>query len=39
MAASQQEGFLVIPDISGFTEFIHEVDISHSEHIIADLLK
>lgn len=38
MAAKQQHGILIIPDISGFTEFVSEVEISHSEHIITDLL-
>ena len=30
---------LFIPDISGFTEFVHETEISHSQHIIAELLE
>jgi len=29
---------LFIPDISGFTKFVHETEISHSEHIISELL-
>jgi len=28
-----------IPDISGFTSFVNNVDISHSKHIIAELLE
>ena len=39
MSATPREGFLIIPDISGFTEFVHEVEIAHSEHIIGDLLE
>ena len=31
--------FLFIPDISGFTEFIHETEIRHSQHIISELLE
>ncbi|WP_299548884.1 DUF2652 domain-containing protein [Seonamhaeicola sp.] len=30
---------LFIPDISGFTEFVHHTDISHSRHIISELLE
>jgi hypothetical protein len=29
---------LFIPDISGFTKFVHETEVSHSEHIITELL-
>ena len=39
MASDNQKGMLLIPDISGFTEFVSEVEISHSEHIIAELLE
>jgi hypothetical protein len=39
LAATQQHGLLLIPDISGFTEFVSLVELSHSEHIIADLLE
>ena len=35
----QPQGLLLMPDISGFTEFVSEVEISHSEHIIAELLE
>ena len=38
MASDQQHGLLLIPDISGFTQFVNEVEISHSEHIITELL-
>lgn len=37
--SSAQPTLLFIPDISGFTEFVHETEISHSEHIIAELLE
>jgi len=30
---------LVIPDISGFSSFVNEVALSHSEHIISELLE
>ena len=30
---------LFIPDISGFTKFVHETEISHSQHIITELLE
>lgn len=30
---------LFIPDISGFTKFVHETEITHSEHIISELLE
>ena len=30
---------LFIPDISGFTEFVDETEITHSRHIIAELLE
>lgn len=34
-----QNAILFIPDISGFTEFVHNTDINHSRHIIAELLE
>ncbi|MCP5063658.1 MAG: DUF2652 domain-containing protein [Ignavibacteriae bacterium] len=34
----QNKAFIYIPDISGFTKFITETEISHSEHIISELL-
>lgn len=30
---------LFLPDISGFTEFVHFTEISHSKHIISELLE
>ncbi|MDX1285422.1 MAG: DUF2652 domain-containing protein [Draconibacterium sp.] len=30
---------LFIPDISGFTEFVHSTEIKHSRHIISELLE
>ncbi|MDX1410185.1 MAG: DUF2652 domain-containing protein, partial [Saprospiraceae bacterium] len=30
---------IFIPDISGFTEFVHSTEISHSRHIIEELLE
>jgi len=34
-----QKAVLFIPDISGFTEFVHHTDIKHSGHIISELLE
>ena len=34
-----QKALLFIPDISGFTEFVHHTEISHSRHIISELLE
>ncbi|GAB1856434.1 hypothetical protein MHTCC0001_12690 [Flavobacteriaceae bacterium MHTCC 0001] len=34
-----QNALLFIPDISGFTEFVHHTSIIHSKHIISELLE
>lgn len=34
-----QNAILFIPDISGFTEFVHHTAINHSKHIISELLE
>ena len=34
-----QNAILFIPDISGFTEFVHHTDINHSKHIVSELLE
>ncbi len=34
-----QKALLFIPDISGFTEFVHHTAMSHSRHIISELLE
>ncbi len=34
-----QNAILFIPDISGFTEFVHHTAISHSRHIVSELLE
>ncbi|NMH89347.1 DUF2652 domain-containing protein [Flavivirga algicola] len=34
-----QNAILFIPDISGFTEFVHHTDITHSRHIVSELLE
>ncbi|MBC3759885.1 DUF2652 domain-containing protein [Hyunsoonleella sp. SJ7] len=34
-----QNAILFIPDISGFTEFVHHTSINHSRHIISELLE
>ncbi len=39
MKTSEKMGTLLIPDISGFTQFVSEVELSHSQHIIAELLE
>jgi hypothetical protein len=38
-APTVQPALLFIPDISGFTQFVNETDISHSQHIIEELLE
>ena len=35
----ENRGLLFIPDISGFTRFVNEVEISHSQFIIQQLLE
>ena len=35
----ENQGLLFIPDISGFTRFVHETDINHSRLIIEELLE
>ncbi|WP_143305540.1 DUF2652 domain-containing protein [Chitinophaga vietnamensis] len=35
----ENRGLLFIPDISGFTRFVNEIEISHSRHIIQQLLE
>ena len=34
-----QNAILFIPDITGFTEFVHHTDINHSKHIVSELLE
>lgn len=34
-----QPTLLFIPDISGFTRFVHDTEITHSQHIIEELLE
>lgn len=34
-----QNDLLFILDISGFTEFVHYTEISHSKHIVSELLE
>ncbi len=36
---NDQGSLLFIPDISGFTNFIHQTEIKHSQHIISELLE
>ena len=35
----ENKGLIFIPDISGFTRFVNEVEIDHSRHIIRELLE
>ena len=35
----ENRGLLFIPDISGFTRFVTEMEIDHSSHIIQELLE
>ncbi len=37
--AEIKQTLLFIPDISGFTKFVNSTEISHSEHIISELLE
>lgn len=37
--ADPKPTLIFIPDISGFTEFVHTTEISHSQHIIEELLE
>lgn len=37
--SSQQQAFLFMPDISGFTKFVNKTEIEHSTHIIQELLE
>ncbi|MCI0693687.1 DUF2652 domain-containing protein [candidate division KSB1 bacterium] len=39
MKTGEKVGTLLIPDISGFTEFVSGVELLHSQHIIAELLE
>ena len=34
-----QSALLFMPDISGFTQFVNETEISHSQHIVQELLE
>lgn len=38
VGSGARHGTIFIPDISGFTKFINETEIGHSQHIIAELL-
>jgi hypothetical protein len=37
--ATPQQALIFIPDISGFTQFVTETEVSHSKHIIEELLE
>ena len=39
ISSKVQPGMLFIPDISGFTRFVRNTDIIHSQHIIQELLE
>ena len=34
-----EKALIYIPDISGFTKFVTQTEISHSNHIIAELIE
>lgn len=38
-ASAGQPTLLFIPDISGFTEFVNQTELTHSQHIIEELLE
>ena len=33
-----EQSLIFIPDISGFTKFVTETEITHSQHIISELI-
>ena len=35
----QQKGFIIIPDISGFTHFVNNAELDHNRNIIKELLE
>jgi len=35
----QKKGFIFIPDISGFTNFVNSVELDHGRHVIKELLE
>ena len=35
----EEQSLIYIPDISGFTEFVNETEVKHSQHIISELLE
>ncbi len=37
--SAQNQSLLFIPDITGFTQFVNETEIDHSQHIISELLE
>ena len=39
MAKNTETGLLLIPDISGYTEFLNTVEIDHGAHVVADLIE
>src|SRR5687767_3291041 len=38
-AQGPQEALIFIPDISGFTKFVTDTEVSHAKHIIEELLE
>jgi hypothetical protein len=36
---TSRHGLIFMPDITGFTRFIHDTEIKHSQHIISELLE
>jgi hypothetical protein len=39
MAFRASQGLLLIPDITGYTDFISSVELSHGQHIVSELLQ
>lgn len=39
MSYEPKPGILLIPDIGGYTEFLNEVELTHSSHIVTELLE
>lgn len=39
MGASDCRGLLLIPEISGYGEFVNEVELAYGEHIVSELFQ
>lgn len=39
MASHSEQGLILIPDITGYTEFIHSAELAHAQQIVSGLLE